>query len=122
MESLDASVGAAGASEANPATSPDESRNSSGLSGAASEFSPAGVARTAVCSVESSVYSSSRRGWVLVLFCDMVGLTFVGRDGVTGIGSGAAAPRDETERFGDVFSKLRAGCVALGGGADGAPV
>ena len=34
---------------------------------------------------------------------------------MTGIG-------DATERFDDVFSKLRAGCVALGGGAEGAPV
>jgi carbon starvation protein CstA len=59
----EASAVGAGASDAKPATSPpDASRNSSGLSGPDSLFSPAGAARTAVCSVESSVYSSSRRG------------------------------------------------------------
>src|SRR4051812_28229294 len=113
MESLDASVGGAGASDAKPATSPDESRNSSGLSGREdSEFSPVGAARTAVCSGESSVYSSSRRGWVLVLFWDMVGLTFVRVGGGSTPPAGGAACESAfaaTGRFGEVFSKFRAG-------------
>ncbi len=127
MESFDASVAGAGASDVKPATSPVGSRNSSGLSAAgASEFRPEGAARTAVCSGESSVYSSSRRACdcVFVLFWDIVGLTFV-RGGGGGAPPAGSAAFDRafaaTGRFSEVFSKLRAGYVALGGGADGAP-
>jgi hypothetical protein len=46
----------------------------------------------------------------------MVGLTLVREDGGVALDS-AFAPK---ERFGEVFSKLRAGDVALSGGAVGA--
>ena len=64
---------------------------------------------------------------VLLLFWDMVGLTFV-RVAATGVEAGAAGAAGcegsalaATGRFGEVFSKLRAGTVALCGGGEDAP-
>src|ERR1041384_4761891 len=116
MESFEASVAATGASDWKPAASPPvESKNSSGLSGP-SELNPVGAARTAVCSGESSVYSSSRRAcapWdcVVLLFWDMVGLTFVRGEATAVAGAGVGDSGDSAfagaGRFGEVFSKLR---------------